>query len=81
MKPRENHLGLKKKGYRLNFQEVKNPLTCRVNLPQDLKTQKMPLFHIGRLQGNEAKRNYLELDKEGLQVPLLCAGESLFAVV
>ena len=81
MKSRENHFGLKKKGYRFHFQELKNPLTCRMNLPQDLKTQKMPLFHIGRLPGNEAKRNYLELDKEGLQVPLLCAGESLFAVV
>ena len=47
-----------------------------MNLPQDLKTQKMPLFHIGRLPCYEAKRNYLELEEEGLQVPLPSAGES-----
>ena len=47
-----------------------------MNLPQGLKTQKMPPFHIGRLLCNEAKRNYLELEEEGLQVPLPSAGES-----
>ena len=76
MNPRENHLGQKKKGYRFHFQELENPFACRMNLPQDLKTQKMPLFHIGRLLRNEAKRKSSWTEEEGLQALLPRAEES-----
>ena len=77
MNPRENHLGLKKKGYRFHFQELENPLACRMNPLRISKPRRCLYFIQADFRVMKPRENHLGLEEEGLQVPLPCAGESL----
>ena len=56
MKPRENYLELEEEGLQVPLPSAGESFGCRRNPSQGPKRRKMPLLHIGRFLGNEAKR-------------------------